>query len=322
MIDARTKALISSGQASIEQMQRAGREAVVQAKSGRTPQIRAKSADVVDLGDRVLRFRASDETTDRMGDVIRQAGWHLEHYRANPVILWAHDGDSNPPVGRAVGVELEDTPTGPALMLDIEFASRKQHELADTTYELAKGGFLKANSVGFLPVKVNAPESEEERKELGLGAYGVEFVEAELLEDSIVSVPANPSALQNGLRDLVSRGRVGAKDAQRFERSAQVTEKGWERRIERMLRAIPVETTAEVLDVAGLDAALLRELIDALRASTTVQGEVVKELANLRYLQVPEFLRAGPRSGDTRDNLTRGAAELLREALKTTSYKE
>ena len=42
---------------------------------------------------------ASDETEDRLGDVLRTGGWDLEAYRRNPVFLWAHDY-THTPVGR------------------------------------------------------------------------------------------------------------------------------------------------------------------------------------------------------------------------------
>ncbi len=320
-LDKRIKTLIAAGQASIEQMESAGYEAVAATKSAATPQVRMKSGDVEDLGDRVLRFRASDETADRMGDIIRQSGWHLGNYKENPVILWAHDGDAKPPVGRAVGISLEETRSGPSLMLDIEFATRKQHELADTTFELAKGGFLKANSVGFLPIKTNAPESEDERKEMGLGSYGVEFVEQELLEDSIVSVPANPSAVQEGMRDMVRRGVIGATAAEKFTEAQSVTERGWEKRLERMLdkakELVHEEEGREIADLAGLNPLLLEKLVSALQENT-------KELQNLRYLQVPELLRSDPASKAAagRENPTSSAAALLRKALQATSHKE
>ena len=54
-----------------------------------------------------ITFVASDETEDRLGDVLRSDGWDLEAYRRNPVFLWAHDYTAP---RRASG----STPTGSA----------------------------------------------------------------------------------------------------------------------------------------------------------------------------------------------------------------
>jgi hypothetical protein len=43
------------------------------------------------VGDGPITFVASDETEDRLGDVLRSEGWDLDGYRRNPVFLWAHD---------------------------------------------------------------------------------------------------------------------------------------------------------------------------------------------------------------------------------------
>jgi len=62
-----------------------------------------------------MRVVASDESTDRYGDIIRVSGWDLKNYRANPIVLFGHDAKS--PVGTAdVYVQ------GTQLMADITLA--------------------------------------------------------------------------------------------------------------------------------------------------------------------------------------------------------
>ncbi|WP_200857337.1 hypothetical protein, partial [Klebsiella pneumoniae] len=51
----------------------------------------------------------SDDSVDRMGDIIEQAGWQLADFRKNPIALFAHD--SRFPIGnwsnvRVVGSQL------------------------------------------------------------------------------------------------------------------------------------------------------------------------------------------------------------------------
>jgi phage head maturation protease len=60
-------------------------------------------------------------------------------------------------------------------------------------YRLARGGFLAATSVGFRPLKWEYTTD----KERGADDWfpGIDFEEQELVEFSIVTVPANPEAL-------------------------------------------------------------------------------------------------------------------------------
>ncbi len=123
-----------------------------------------------------VRITMSNATDDRYGDTVSHAGWVLENFKANPVILWGHDA-SQPPVGKAVSVGI----VGNALVGEVEFAPTvKGQEIAT----LVAGGFVRAVSVGFLPIKY-APRN----------GGGIEFTEQELLECSFVSIPANPNAL-------------------------------------------------------------------------------------------------------------------------------
>jgi hypothetical protein len=72
---------------------------------------------------------------------------------------------------------------GERLLATAQFATRDQYPFADTVFQLIRGGFLRATSVGFLPTKWKYRSD------------GVDFEEQELLEFSVVPVPANPEAL-------------------------------------------------------------------------------------------------------------------------------
>ena len=129
---------------------------------------------------RRVRVVASTDAADRENDVIDQAGWQLDNYRANPVILFAHDYCSLP-VAKAVSVAT----MGSQLVIECEFATAEQNPFADVCYKLVQGGFLNAVSVGFRPLKWNYDEVRN----------GVDFLQQELLELSFVPVPAHPQAL-------------------------------------------------------------------------------------------------------------------------------
>src|SRR3979490_2369715 len=38
----------------------------------------------------------STEVTDRAGEIVKQDGWDLTHYKNNPIVLWGHDYYSLP----------------------------------------------------------------------------------------------------------------------------------------------------------------------------------------------------------------------------------
>lgn len=147
-------------------------------------------AEIRSLNDqkRTITFASSTEATDRYGDIIRVKGWDFAAYKKNPVFLWGHR-QSDPPIGKCVSIHTESDP--PALVQEIEFATKEIYPWADTIYKLYKGGFLKAVSVGFLPLEDPQPIIDEKTGD----RTGEEFTRQELLELSAVSVPANPEAL-------------------------------------------------------------------------------------------------------------------------------
>ena len=205
-------------------------------KASGLPQIRAKASVPMETGERTLTYIASDETPDRMGDVIKVEGWNLTTYKRNPVILWGHDTSNVPPIGRATNVRRSVMEDGkPALLASVEFAPPEAHEFADTIYQLSKGGFLNAVSVGFMPLEAEEA-TEKEKADLGMPPYGVIYSSADLLEISVVSVPANPSALVTGAKSLAAAGLVGDRTVDRFLKTIPMTEDELAKRLKAKIR--------------------------------------------------------------------------------------
>lgn len=138
---------------------------------------------------RRVTFIASDETVDRYGDIIRAAGWDLKHYRNNPMLLFGHDSRSI--IGRVPEIGIEGT----QLIATAELRPEGDNELADDIWRGLQGGFINASSVGFLPTVEPNPIRAEPDEDGYARLTGFEFVGQELLELSVVSVPANPAAL-------------------------------------------------------------------------------------------------------------------------------
>lgn len=229
--------LVASGRATAEDMDLLGRERVLAIKANpEVPQMRARASEPISINEdaRTISYLVSDETPDRMGDIIRVKGWDVASYKQNPVVLWAHDGKSVPPIGKATNVRRR---YGPArLTADIEFAPKEAHEFADTIYQLASRGFVRATSVGFMPRETEEVD-EKKREKLGLGPYGQLYTGAELMEISVVAVPANPSALQDGVKTLAAEGLLDSDMVARFFDSYPPTVEDATRRIRAACRS-------------------------------------------------------------------------------------
>lgn len=131
-------------------------------------------------GDDPLEFVMSDETVDRYGDVIEAKGWRLSNFANNPVALFSHD--SKLPVGVWKDVRVE----GGALKGRLELLPRGMSPRVDEIRAFVEAGMLRAVSVGFHGVSGAIDQ---------LPNGGVRYKAAELVECSLVSVPANPNAL-------------------------------------------------------------------------------------------------------------------------------
>jgi HK97 family phage prohead protease len=133
-----------------------------------------------------LTMIASTQDVDRHGDTILQAGWDLKPYKKNPVILNSHNYyDATEVIARAENTRIEGKGKRAKLIQDWVFAVNENPK-AKIIFDLYAGGFLHASSVGFIPRKF------AEKDDGGRDWFTIE--EAELLEVSAVSVPANAAA--------------------------------------------------------------------------------------------------------------------------------
>jgi HK97 family phage prohead protease len=124
-------------------------------------------------------FILSDETPDRYNDVIQASGWQLANFKNNPIALFGHDNSF--PIGIWENVKV----VGKQLIAKLVPAAKGTSQRIDEIVSLIEQRVLKAASVGFKPL---ASEPRQDGR-------GYLFTKQELLETSIVTVPANPSAL-------------------------------------------------------------------------------------------------------------------------------
>ncbi len=153
----------------------------------------------------VLDMVASDESIDRYNEVIRASGYQLDNYRKNPVIQNSHQyHDLIFTIGKAIKTEIQEA----KLVQRWEFATGA-NPFAKIAHALYRDGFLKASSVGFVPM-------EWEDGNVTTGPSRI-FTKQELLEVSAVSIPANPNALALAVRS----GTVETADLRELEKLLQ-----------------------------------------------------------------------------------------------------
>ena len=127
----------------------------------------------VNEDERTVTARVSTNDRDRDGEVVDAKGIDFSAYEKNAVLLWSHRY-SDPPIGKALWTKSDDS----GLIVKFEFAKT---QFADEIYQLYKGKFLNAFSIGFIPLDFDT-ETKTHKK-------------ISLLEVSAVPVPANENAV-------------------------------------------------------------------------------------------------------------------------------
>ena len=136
------------------------------------------------VGPREIEVIASTGAVDRMGDVLVPVGAQLANYRKNPVVLAQHDATA--PIARCSTIGLQ----GDRIVARVLFPDAGVNALSDQYLGLAKAGVIGAVSVGFMPL------AAEPLRETG----GLRYTAWELLELSLVSIPANSEAVVTAKR--------------------------------------------------------------------------------------------------------------------------
>lgn len=136
---------------------------------------------------RTAKFIMTAEVVDRYGDIVVTKGGDTSEFEKNPVALWAHDS-RNFPIG--MWSDLKKISGTPKRMEGlVGLTAEDTTEEADTVAKLLEQDMIRACSIGFMPKAWESMRDEKER------FIGYKFLEWELLECSVCSIPANPAAL-------------------------------------------------------------------------------------------------------------------------------
>ena len=128
----------------------------------------------------IYTFVVSTPEVDRYGTIIIPSGIEYTAYLKNPIVLAQHNADEWP-IGKCLGFMMN----GENLEATLQF--HRLTEEACVVADLVAAGYVKAVSVGIIPT-----ESEEQTID---GKKIIVYPKSELVEFSVVSIPANRDAL-------------------------------------------------------------------------------------------------------------------------------
>lgn len=131
-------------------------------------------------GDLIIAGVANKAVKDRVGDLIQPEAWDLSNFKKNPIIFFNHD--RNFPIGKAIGYKVKED----GLHIKVMISKSKDPKVAYVR-DMIKEGIVKAFSVG---IKIDWDKSryDEDQDVYVIG-------KCELLETSVVTVPANQESL-------------------------------------------------------------------------------------------------------------------------------
>jgi HK97 family phage prohead protease len=125
------------------------------------------------------RITISTMDEDREGDILVPEGAQLANYKRNPIVMFGHD-NGGIPVAKSVSLTVQ-----PGKGIVADFAWLRDDPFADRVRNAFEQGVLNGASVGFQPLTYEPN-----------GSRGWRYTEWELLEWSLVPVPANAHAVK------------------------------------------------------------------------------------------------------------------------------
>lgn len=254
--------------------------------------------DYVIVSGYVNRFMDNEGNivVDRDGDAVAPFGMDITEYQKNPVILFQHKRDE--PIGRAVNIEKRED--GIYMVMHIF------KDLNQKVYNAVRLGALSAFSIGF---KVSDVYYDEEKDIFYL-------VKTLLLENSIVSVPANQESIidsvvmSNGTKclaihgeDYVSKTETSSEEG-KFETIVETVEQ----------LSNSFDTLLDYLGSKGFkEPKESKDVEEELKTEEDPEEDPVVETTSLSYEDVVNFLRENKVTEENFDSLLEVAENLSTE---------
>lgn len=135
------------------------------------------------------RIMITTGSPDRQHDRVMPLGLGLTNYQKNPIVQWGHNyKDPFATIGRTTALTVSDT----GIVADFELRpAANDADPQNIVLLLWDGEWIKTASIGFIPLVGKA-------NEIG----GSDFMQSELLEWSLVPIPANAEALRLAYKSL------------------------------------------------------------------------------------------------------------------------
>lgn len=147
----------------------------------------------LDEGSRTVLAIISTDSVDRDGEVVNPKGMHKKNFSTNPIVLFNHNREELP-IGKALWVKADTDEKGRGVI-------KAKYKITDKTptgqmvFDLLKDGILTSHSITLLSNHSTKPTTKEINERPDLKDARLIHRDWELLEFSIVTLPANPDAV-------------------------------------------------------------------------------------------------------------------------------
>lgn len=159
---------------------------------------------VLDQARGIVEYVASDESIDSHREIVRARGWRFTRFEKNAPFLDSHNSyDIGALLGKVVAFEVK----GDRLIETVQWAIDVPSNVkARIGWDMTVGGYLKAVSVGFIPVRMATKWDQDPKiyleqlrdlKRSPEEGVRVIYTEQEQIELSACVIGSNPNALLN-----------------------------------------------------------------------------------------------------------------------------
>jgi HK97 family phage prohead protease len=153
----------------------------------------------IDEDERSVEFVISTDQVDRYGEIVDQKTWDFKSFLKNPVVFWGHTSHE-PEYVLGTASDLKVSEDGKQTTARLNFDTDINPK-ADLVFNQIKRGTLRTVSVGFMSGKMEMDAKDDDAPWI--------LKDNELLEISVVPIPANPGAVALGMKS----GDIKRKDA-------------------------------------------------------------------------------------------------------------
>ena len=159
----------------------------------------ARGVSELQPGERADVSWITEESPDRLCDIVLASGMDDSHFLLNPIVTLNHAYDQ-PPVGRSLWRRKARDGARRGVKAKTHYPPRPDGWTlsdwpCDLAFELVKAGLLRGKSIGFIPLKARAPMPDEIAKNPDLA--GVRYIIEEwlLAEYACCYLPMHPNAV-------------------------------------------------------------------------------------------------------------------------------